>query len=219
MQISVEDHLRTFRELHGEEAWKAEVRRLAIAGIRKGAKHETFWQDLTKDLDWLNWDELKAQAVSEQVTHDPEQMMAEMLRRQMPNIKTQAQYDAVVGALDGVRLVVNAILDGDKAKEADARRALELSFKAVSSATEITNKLEDSPEAATSKAAEQFKQPPAQFQEREVLDKLLAELAGLTSQDALNAWYASTKNERDRIVTQSLRNQLLDQVRAAKLKL
>jgi hypothetical protein len=216
MQISVEDHLRSFRELHGEEAWKAEIRRLAIAGIRKGAKHETFWQELTKDLDWLDWEELLAQAHSEQVTHDPEQMMAEMLRKQMPGIKTQAQYDAVVGALDAVRLVVNAILEGHKETETSARRALELAFDAVAKATEITRKLEDSPEAATSKAAEQFKDPPAQFTELEDQRRQLAELDAVQTIEELNAWYATTKLRRDKIVTQSLRNTLLDAIRIKK---
>ena len=32
--------------------------------------------------------------------------------------------------------------------------------------------------------------------------------------DALNVWYARTKVERDRVVTQSLRNSLLDSIRA-----
>ena len=217
MQVTVEDHLRSFRELHGEEAWKAEVRRLAIAAIRRGgAKHEAYWQELTKDLDWLDWDELVAQAQSEQVTHDPEQMMAEMLRKQMPGIKTQAQYDAVVGSLDAVRLVVNAILEGHKDTEVTARRALELSFEAVAKATEITHKLEDSPEAATSKAAEQFKEPPAQFTELEDQRRQLAELDHLKTIDELNAWYAATKPRRDKIVNQKLRNELLDAIRQRK---
>jgi hypothetical protein len=212
MQISVEQHLAHYRQVYGEEAWKNEVTRLALAGIRLGAKHEEFWRDLTKDYEWLNWDELKKQA-SEPMAQNSDTLMAELLRRQMPGIKTQAQYDAVLGALDAVRLVLNAILDGQKDHETAGRQALEMAFEAASKATEITTKLEDTPEAATSKAAEAFKEPPAQFKELEDQRRMLAEVDSLTTVDALNVWYADTKSRRDRIVTQSLRNELIDAIR------
>jgi hypothetical protein len=219
--ITVEHHLKAFRELNGEEAWRSEVHRLALAGICTGPKHEAFWQEFTKDFEWLDWAALKQQAVGQTSPRSPgsgpmrpDQMMAEMLRKQMPGIKTQAQYDAVVGSLDAVRLVVNAILEGGGSKEAEARQALEMTFTVLAKATEVTNKLEDSPEAASSPAAEKFKAPPAQFQEQEVYSKLMGELETLGTLDALNFWYGQTKPERDRVVTQSLRNSLMDSIRA-----
>ena len=192
---------------------------MALAGICTSPKHEAFWQAFTKDFEWLDWETLKKQAVGGSSSRNsgpmsPDQMMADMLRKQMPGIKTQAQYDAVVAALDAVRLVINAILDGGGAKEVEARRALEMTFSALAKGTEITNKLEDSPEAATSPEAEKFKTPPAQFHEQDVVAKLLGELEALGTLDALNAWYGQTKAERDRVVTQSFRNSLMDSIRA-----
>jgi hypothetical protein len=216
MNVPVDQHLQNFRELHGEEAWKSEVRRLALAGIRTSPQHEAYWRDLTKDFDWLNWDELKAQATSETIPRSPDQMMAELLRKQMPGIKSQAQYDAVLGALDAVRLVVNAILERDRFKEAEGRKALELAFHAVDKTTDATIKLEDSPEAASSPASAVFKAPPAQYHESGILDRLMGELSGLETQDDLTVWYAATKSDRDSIVTQSLRNTLMDAIRAKK---
>lgn len=212
--MGVEDHLRMFHERHGEEAWRSEVRRLAIAGIRTGPKHEAFWQEHTRDFDWLDWDELKLHALSEQIPGAPDQMLAEMLRRQMPGIKTQAQYDVVVGALDAVRVVLTHILNRDSKQEAEARAVLEKTFDAARVATELTHKLEDVPEATTSSASEQFKKPPAQFEEQAVVQKLMGELRRFETREGLNIWYAQTKSERDRVVTQSLRNTLLDAIRA-----
>ena len=182
MDTTVEHHLSQFLELNGEEAWRVEVQRLALAGICTSPKHEAFWQEFTKSFEWLDWETLKKQAVGKPSPRSPggnqrpDQMLAEMLRKQMPGIKTQAQYDAVVGALDVVRLVVNAILERDLEGEEEARRALELTFTVLAKATEVTEKLQDSPEAATSQEAERFKDPPAQFHQQEVLVKLLGSL-------------------------------------------
>jgi hypothetical protein len=218
-----------FRELHGEEAWKVEIWRLATQAILTSPKHEAFWKELTKDLDWLDWEMLRTEALKMSQGHtttvtgqipmagqtmDLEKQMADMLRQQMPGIKSQAQYNAVLAALDAVRLTLNAILTGDKVKEAEGRKALEMTFDVTAKTTEITNKLEEVPEAASGKHAEEFKQPPVQFNEYDVHKSLLTEAELLKDRDSLNAWYASTKDRRDKIVSQGLRNSLMDAIRA-----
>jgi hypothetical protein len=216
METTIEAHLKNFRELHGEEAWKSEVTRLATQAIRTSDKHAAYWKELTKDYDWLDWDALVEAAGSNQIPNNPELMMAELLRRQMPAIKSQAQYDAVVGSLDAVRAVVNAILEGKPSEEADGRKALEMAFEAARVATHATQQLEDVPEAATSEASKAFKEEPAQFTELEDQRRMLAELEAITTTEALNDWYADTKDRRDKIVNQKLRNELLDAIRAKK---
>ena len=156
MTTTVEEHLHAFLA-HGEEHWRGEVQRLVIEALRTGsAKHEAFWRDFTRDFDWLDWDQLKQQAQPD--APRPDRLIAEALKSQMPGIKSQAQYDATVGALEASRLVINSLLKRDATSELEARKALELAFDAVRKATELTIKLEDSPEAATSSAAQQFKE-------------------------------------------------------------
>jgi hypothetical protein len=211
--IGVEEYLQGFKEANGEEAWKAEITRLARQGIQTSPKHAAFWKRLTADFEWLDWEALEATA-GEGVT--PDLMMAEILKRQMPGIQSQAQYDAVAGALDAARLVLNGILEGKADQEAESRRALETAFEAVKAATTATRRLEEVPEAATSEASKAFKEEPAQFTELEDQRRLLAELDAITGQAALTDWYNATKPRRDKVVTQSLRNELLDAIRAKK---
>jgi hypothetical protein len=101
-------------------------------------------------------------------------------------------------------------------QESEGKKALEMAFEAARGATTATLQLEDVPEAASSEAAKAFKETPAQFTELEDQRRLLAELEALTDLSDLNTWYADTKARRDRIVTQKLRNELLDAIRAKK---
>jgi hypothetical protein len=209
--ISTERYLQQYRQAFGEESWRSEVKRLILEAIKTSPKHEVFWKELTKDYTWLDWDSLKQEAQGSIKT-----TMAELLKEQMPGIKSQAQYNAVLGALDAVRLVLNAILEEDKAKETEARKALEMAFDVTAKATEITNKLEAVPEAATSKKSEDFKNPPVQFHEYDIQRKLLTELEHISTLADLNKWYVNTKEQRDRVITQNLRDILMDTVRAKK---
>lgn len=214
--MNVETYLESFLQMHGEDAWQSEVTRLASQAIRKGGKHADYWKELTKSYEWLDWAALEQSVADGAIPDNPEMMMAELLRRQMPGIKSQAQYDAVTGSLDASRLVLNAILEGSASREADARRALDLAFDAVRAATAATIQLEEVPEAATSEASKAFKEPPAQYTEAEEHRLLVAELGAIEDADGLNGWYSYTKERRDKIVTQSLRNSLLDAIRAKK---
>jgi hypothetical protein len=214
---TVEDHLKNFRDRNGEQAWRAEVQRLALQALQTGSKkHEQFWRDLTRDCGWLDWDQLKQQAREVQTPPSADRLIAEALKSQLPALKSQAQYDSVTSALEATLLRLNAILAGDEAREQEARRALDSAVDTVRKVTELTEKLKDEPEAATSAAAEQFRQAPAQFQEVEVQAQLLQELAIISNLSDLGAWYNTTKDLRDRVVTQSLRNELMDAIRSKK---
>lgn len=210
-------YLDNFRSLNGEEAWKSEVTRLALEALRlKSEVHTSYWKDLTKDFDWLDWDALVEVASTKDAPQGADLMFAELLRRQMPAIKSQAQYDAVVSAMDSIRLVLNGILTRDAGLESDGRKALEMAFQVAIKATDATLKLEDFPEATSSKASSVFKEPPAQFVEAGILNGLMGDLEALTSLDDLKVWYANTREMRDKIVTQTFRNELLDAVRQKK---
>jgi len=213
MITTVEEYLQDFLKQNGEQAWQTEVQRLAVAALRTGSsKHETFWRELTSGYDWLDWEQIKEQA--QPIAPDPDRLIAEAFKSQMPGVKSQAQYDAAVGVLESARLIINALLSQDLRREKEARNVLERSLDAVRQATELTVKLEDSPEAATSETAQQFKDTPMQFEETEIHAQLKQELLLVGSFATLSEWYGATKDRRDRIVTQSMRNDLIDAIRA-----
>ena len=113
-----------------------------------------------------------------------DQMRVEAMRQQMPGIQTQAQFN-LLKALDTAGQV-----------------------------TELSEKLGHVPEAATSKEAEQFKQPPLQFGEYDVQKTLLTELVMITTADQFNEWYAANRTRIDQVVSPHFRNPLFDAIRA-----
>lgn len=162
---------------------------------------------------------------------DTEQLMSDTMRRHMPGIKTQAQYDAVMAALDATRLVLNSILEQKLTQEAEAMQLLNAAFQVAKKATELQEKLSEVPTEATSSAADPFRNPPTQFEDNpeiqelqrhpqfnevEMQAALMNHLETIETWDQLTAWYASTKKDRDQVKTQSLRNELLDAIRAKK---
>lgn len=203
----VEDYLNAIRESKGDDAWKSEVVRLAKEAIKTSPKHEQYWKNLTAGYDWLDWEALKKDGDSMQET------IASLIQQQMPALKSQAQYDAVSGTLQAVQHLINSILESSKLREQEAAKALDLSLEALRTATELTLKLEEVPEAVSSSAGDAFKNPPAQFSEVELVGELLSQLLDHATVEDLNQWYANTKEQRDKVVTQSLRNELLDAIR------
>jgi len=226
--VGVEDHLNNIKTRLGEEAFRKEVRRLAKTGIRMGGKHEEFWRNLVKQYEWLNVEELLASddpVIGGNGSHvggnqqQQMELLIHALRQQMPALKTQAQFNIALAAFDALRMILNHTFEGDMSKVADARRALDLAFDAAHRITEISNQLQDVPEAATSPASQEFKAPPTQFAEYDTQKALLLELEALSGIGELNAWYAVTKDRRDMIKSQTLRDTLLDAIRAKKVQL
>jgi hypothetical protein len=212
-------HLNNIREKLGEEAWKAEIRRNARQGIQAGGKSEIFWRAFIKDFDWLNADELKVEAPPAfQATPqtDMMQMMIEAMRQQIPGLKTQAQFGAAMESFKALTEMLGSIFDRDPLRVEAAMKALMLSLEVAGKVTDLGEMLKDVPEAATSSAADAFKNAPAEFSERDTQEKLLKELALLKNGADLNTWYDMTKRDRDSVKSQDLRNVLLDAIRARK---
>lgn len=147
---------------------------------------------------------------------DAAQMMAQALRQSMPGMKTQAQFTSFMLAFDSFRLLCDSICSGDRAREADARDAFEKAIGAVRTSTELGKKFEEIPEESRGTASNPFVQPPNQFQEYDIQKKLMGELGRIVTRDELNKWYTETKPERDRVVSQTLRNVLIDSIREKK---
>ena len=148
-----------------------------------------------------------------------DEAMLAAIRQQVPALKSQAQFNVFMAGLEALRGLMNAIFAQNAAGEQQFREALETSLTAARQATEVTLKLEEVPEAATSKAAEEFKRPPAQFGEYDTQRALLSDLEGLGTVEALTEWYTKNRARIDEVVSASLRNPLLDAIRARKTTL
>lgn len=148
---------------------------------------------------------------------DTSRIMAEALRAQMPGLKTQAQFTAFMIGFDSFRLLMDAVFTRNPEREAQARDAFEKALLAARQATDISEKFQEIPTESRTAASNPFTQPPQQFFEYDIHKKLMAELENIDSAEKLTAWYQANKEDRDRIISQTLRNTLIDSIRAKRL--
>ena len=140
-------------------------------------------------------------------------LMAQAMKQSMPELKTQVQFTAFMAGFDAFRLLCNSIFASDKALEEQSLEALEKALESMRVATKLSNQFQEIPENERSPSASQFVETPLQFGAYDLQKKLLLELNRLTSTEDLNAWYLNTKDEREKVVSQSLRNILFDEIR------
>lgn len=129
-----------------------------------------------------------------------------------PDVRA-AQYQAVAGCFSALGATIRAVLALDAGSAQSGREALDKAIEALGKATEVTHKLGADPEAASSPEAQAFKVPPAEFWEQEECEQLLAELGELQNEEVV-AWYERTRARRACVVSQRLRNDLYDAIRA-----
>lgn len=131
----------------------------------------------------------------------------------MPELKTQVQFSAFMAGFDAFRLLSNSIFASDPASEEQAKGALDKALEAMRVATKLSNQFKEIPAEERSPSASQFVEAPLQFGEYDIQKKLMLDLERLSSTEALNEWYLSTKDEREKVTSQSLRNVLFDAIR------
>jgi hypothetical protein len=202
--------LEDIRSKYGDDAYKQAATSVASQFVAQGGEMEKAAREAFKDV--VDFNALDAQKAQMPVDNP----ILAAIQQQVPGIKSQAQFNVFMAAFDALRLTMDAIFTDNPGGYDDGRKALEAAFEAARKATQITMKLADSPEAATSKAAAEFKTPPRQFTEASEQKALLEELATFTDLDSLNKWYAESRERIERVVSQSLRNQLFDAIRLKK---
>lgn len=144
------------------------------------------------------------------------QLFAQALRQSMPNLKTQAQLTAFMIGFDAFRQYVDALCSGDVALEGMSRETFDKAIGAIREATLLSRKIEEIPPEERGPSSSSLVQPPMEFEEVDVQKTLLRELNDITSLPELQEWYLRTKGDREIIVSQLLRNVLLDAVRGKK---
>lgn len=141
------------------------------------------------------------------------------IKQSLPAMRSQAQFNVFMAGFDAFRGVLNSIFAKDPRAEADFLAALHKSFEVARQTTDLTERLTEVPEAAGSKLADEYREPPRQFGEYDVQRALLTELEGLSDLGALTRWWAENRKRIDDVVSPSLRNPLIDAVREKKSKL
>jgi hypothetical protein len=201
-------HLNRVREEQGEDAYKTHVRALARNLVRTEQGKE--W--IQRHFPELDLDELVE--TSAQPAMGPKAMM-DLLKTQIPGCRSQGQFDAILLLTEALQMALSAYCGTDAEAQSRAKERLLQTLDMLARASRLTQQLEDVPEAATSEAAQAFKEPPKQFAEQDLQRGLLTTLAEIKSASELNAWYAdsATKEAISRIVTQTLRNELFDHIR------
>lgn len=215
-------HLNGIRERHGEDAWRRACTDVARTLLSQGGKSETFARGAFKDI--VDFDSLDRELEAMRAQGAPEgaasqNAMMQALASQVPHLRTQAQFNAIMVMFDSVRVLADAIFALDKPREAEARQAFDKAVEVAQKVTEISEQLREVPEAATSAAADEFKSPPKQFGEYDTHKALMGELAKITSLSDLQDWYGRSRDKMDRVVSQTLRNTLFDAIRVRKEQL
>lgn len=212
------------RNEQGEEAYLAAARQVSVALLEQGGTSgETFVKGAFPEFDI---EELKAEAqkrkasaASQKDSSPQDRAMLEAMRSQVPNMKTQAQFNVFMACFDALRGTLNAYFGMEQASAEISRDALNKALDMASKVTSIGESLKDIPEEARSETSNEFVSEPRQFHEYDTHKRLLGELTTLRTLDELKEWYARQKPQMDRIDSQNLRNGLFDAIRAKKFEL
>jgi hypothetical protein len=205
-------HFEKIRSEQGEEAYQKARRNFALGMILK-PRGDLFLKNAFPDLDL---DALREEAEKSQPVPppqvNPQEVMLNFMRQQVPNLKTQVQFDLFMQCFDAMRKAMNAAFGLDKTSYEQFKGALDMLMATGLKVTEAVEQLKENPEASTN---EDFKQAPKQFQEQDVQTALMTELSLIQSGDELQQWYAANKDRiHGQVVSPVLRNQLLDSIRA-----
>jgi len=213
--------LENVRKVQGEEAYQAAVKQVVREAYKAGGGAKAVILDLFKDKPFLDFAVLEKEAL-EETRGGVEgglysKALMELLSKQLPGLKTQAQFNAFVVSFDAFRGVITEILAQNPENEVLAKKLLDQGFEVLRQATKITEVLEKNPEAATNGVAEDFKRGPmTPLDEYELQRKILSELPGLKSTRDLNDWYTTNRKRLDRVTTPELRDAMIDAIRAHK---
>jgi len=210
----LQKQLDQIKATHGEEAWKSATKDVAKSLIAQGGDAEKFARKAFAEV----IEEPGPETVGP-VGGVGNDAMMDALKMGLPHMKSQAQFNAFMAAFDALKFTVDAIFAGDPAAVMRGRGTLEKALEVAGQVTEVTNKLSDVPEAASSKSAEEFKQTEFNTVEYDAQKQLLGELEGLDTLVALNEWYTASAEIRNKVTSTTLRNVLFDAIRAKKAKL
>lgn len=219
----------------GEEAFQAAVREYAekvlasgsaetVSGMAGTLLRDIQEQQATYEAEARERAKQQDQKAEQQRNLKPsefegDQGFLRVIQQSVPAMQSQAQFNAFMASFDALRGLMNSIFSGNEKSTLEFKEAFEKTLVVAKQVTEVTTKLQDVPEAAESKLADEFKQPPRQFTEYDVQRGLLAELQAIQSLEVLTRWWVANRQKIDEVRSPMLRNPLIDAVRAKKEEL
>lgn len=211
----IQAQLQKLREQHGDSVYEQARLDIALSIILK-PNGEEFCKNAFPDLDP---EELKAEATKREAalpdgSTTPEQVMLRLLQQQVPSIKTQGHFNLFSAAFDALRVTLDGYFTGDFERAKRGREALNRALDMAGKVKEVVEKFDEMEPNERSAQANEYLEPPKEFHEYDTQRQLLFELEGITTRSQLGGWYARTKEQRDRVTSQKLRNELLDKIRA-----
>lgn len=211
MKVSRDEFLKnleTIREQQGEEAYLRARQNFAVMFVLSPGGEE--WLRMTfPDLDL---EVVKAEASKRTPPLSNEQMIG-FLRTQVPNLKSQVEFDTFMAAFNALTLAMNSYFGGKLEDGDTARKALDQALTTARKIPEIASRVEELPEESRSKTASEFVTPPKAFTEVEDQRRLLAELEAIKTATELKTWYQANRGRLDGVVTTRYRNELFDAIR------
>lgn len=147
-------------------------------------------------------------------TMPPEQLMLRAIQALMPELKTQGQLNIFMMGFDALKDAMSGAFASNTPQREKATKALLQAIDAAAQSVSITEKLQEIPEDQRSPEANAFMGEAKEFHEYDTYKRLVTELEGVETTAQLNQWYEDRREQRDRVVTQNLRNELHDAIRA-----
>jgi len=208
------DQLATIKERYGDAAYQRAANQAAKLLISQGGEIAAVARDVLKGV--VDFEALDKEGPPTKGGLPPEQVMVDALRQQMPGIQTQAQFNLFMTAFDALRLFMNSTFLNQKEAAEKARETLTQALDAAPTVTELSEKLGHVPEAAQSKEAEAYKNPPLEFHEYDTQKSLLTELVMITTSEQFEQWYGVNRARIEQVKSPHYRNPLFDSIRAKK---
>jgi hypothetical protein len=216
--------LQSIKEKYGEKAYKDACRDIARQALHL-PQSDTILRKFFPEFDPA---ELKAEikegkGPSVRIPDTPampsfmpgsDEMMLQMLKTQVPNLKSQGQFNVFMACFDALRSTLNGYFGGEMASAEMAREALNQALDMGKKLAEVTAKLDEIPDEVKSETAKDLNRPAKELHEYDEARVLVVELEQIQNSEALQQWYDANRSRLDRIVTASLRNEVFDAIRA-----
>lgn len=218
--------LEKLRETHGQAAYEKARHDVAVEMILK-PNGEAFLKNAFPDFDLT---EVRAEAEAkvaasqtmpgaDDTPQTPEAVLFNLVRQQMPNLKTQAHFNAFMAAFDALRTTLDGYFTDNPERASRAREALNKVLDMASKINHVAEQAAEVPPEERSERLSEYVEPPKQFHEYDDQRRLRVELAAIPTYEALSEWYQANRKTMDRIVSKSLRDELFDAIRQRRSEL
>jgi hypothetical protein len=207
-------HLRKVKTERGDESFHQALKNLFRALLEKPGSDQYIQRLLEEFAVTTSLEELKAEVrASMSSPASPVDVVRQAIAQEMPNCKTQAHFDLVLQAWTALKVYLDAAYGFEREKADQARAGLNRLMDLAPQVAAAHAKLQENPEATTNP---DYLEPARELSEHHKQQTLITELQSIDTRERLDAWYRDVKAIRDSIVSQKLRDEFYDLVRAKK---